>query len=193
MDTANGIRGYLVNANIASQDVASLNLSYPLQIRNYSLFTNVNTYYSSYRSDFGAGRRVDLDVWAVKVYAQNNYRFGKGWTAEVNGFYSSPSIWQGTMKSSHFWSVDAGLQKQVLKGEGTIKVSVSDVFKSQRWNGTSDFGGQHVYAAGSSDSRQLRIHFNYRFGNKGVKAARQFRSGVEDELNRTQSSGGLGH
>lgn len=193
VDTAQGVKGYLATSNIASQDITSLNISYPFQYKNYSLFTNVNGYYSQYKADFGAGRNINLDVYAVNVFAQNNYRFSKGWTAEVSGFYSSPSIWQGTLKAASIWSVDAGVQKQILKGNGTIKASVSDLFKTMKWSATSHFAGQDVDVAGRHESRQLKLNFTYRFGNKNIKAVRQIKTGVEEEMNRTQTSGGLGH
>jgi hypothetical protein len=193
VDTAQGIKGYLVNTNIARQAITSLNISYPFQYKNYSLFTNVDSYHSQYKADFGSGRNINLNVWAVNIYAQNSYRFGKGWSAELSGFYSSPSIWQGTLKTSHIWSADGGIQKQLLKGSGTIKASMSDLFKSLKWSATSHFAGQDVAVAGRSDSRQFRLNFIYRFGNKNVKASRQYKTGLEEESNRTQSSGGLGH
>ena len=193
VDTAQGVKGYLVNSNIATQDITNLNISYPVQFKKYSLFTNVNTYYSKNKADFGAGRNINLDVWAVNIYAQNSYRFAKGWTAELSGFYSSPSIWQGTMKTSSIWSADAGVQKQILKGNGTIKASISDVFKSFKWSATSNFAGQDVAVAGRYDSRQFKLNFSYRFGNQKLKASRQYKTGLEDESNRAQSTGGLGH
>jgi hypothetical protein len=39
------------------------------------------------------------------------------------------------------WSVDAGLQKQVMKGKGTIKGSVSDIFHTMKFSGISEFAG----------------------------------------------------
>jgi hypothetical protein len=193
VDTAQGVKGYLVNSNIASQNITNLNISYPFQYKNYSLFTNVNGYYSQYKADYGAGRNLDLDVWAINVFAQNSLRFNKGWTAEVSGFYSSPSIWHGSLKSASIWSVDAGLQKQVLNGKGTIKASVSDLFKSLKWSANSNFAGQVVDAAGSSESRQFKLNFTYRFGKGNSKATRQVKPGLEEEINRTQSKDGLGH
>lgn len=193
VDTAHGMKGYLVNSNIASQDIASLNISYPFQYKNYSLFTNINTFYSRNKADYGTHRNINLDTWTINIYAQNSYRFGKGWSAEVSGFYASPSIWQGTMKAAAMWSADAGVQKQILSGKGTIKASVSDVFKSMQWSANSNFARQAVAVAGRYESRQYKLHFTYRFGNNKIKAARQYNTGLEDELNRTQSSGGLGH
>ena len=42
-----------------------------------------------------------------------------------------------------------------------------------------------------SESRQFRINLNYRFGNNGVKPARQRTTGAEEELKRVQQSNGL--
>ncbi len=193
VDTAQGVKGFLLNRNFASQDITSLNISYPFQYKKYSLFTNVNTYYSKYKANDGTNRNINLAIWAVNIYAQNSFRFGKGWTAELSGFYTSPSIWQGSLKTASMWSADAGIQKQVLKGKATIKTSVSDVFKTLKWSATSYFAGQDVAVAGSQDSRQFKLNFTYRFGNNQVKAARQYKTGAEEENNRTKSNGGLGH
>lgn len=193
LDTAQGVKGYMLTSNISSQDIANLNVSYPFQYKNYSLFANVNGSYSRYNSDFGANRNLKLEAWAFTFFAQNSYRFGKGWSAEVSGFYASPSIWHASLKAASIWCVDGGVQKQLWSGKATIKASVSDIFKTMKWTAESKFDVQHLTAAGRSDSRQLKLNFSYRFGNQKLKAARQYKTGLEEETNRTQSSGGLGH
>jgi hypothetical protein len=45
---------------------------------------------------------------------------------------------------------------------------------------------------GGWESRQFKINFNYRFGNNKVKQARQHKSSIEEENQRTQGGGGLG-
>lgn len=193
LDTAPGVKGYMVTGNISSQDVANLNVSYPFQYKNYSLFANVNGSYSRYKSDFGTNRNLNLDSWVFTFFAQNSYCFGKGFSAEISGFYASPAIWHASLKAGSIWSVDAGLQKQLWNGKATIKASVADVFKTMKWNAESKFDVQLLTASGSSDSRQVKLNFSYRFGNQKLKAARQYKTGLEEETNRTQSSGGLGH
>ena len=192
VDTAQGMRGVLVNRNLASQDITNLNVSFPFQYKNYSLFTNVNAYYSNYKANYGAGRNINLDVWAVNFFAQNSFRFGKGWTAEVSGFYTSPTIWQGSLKTSFIWSADAGLQKQVLNGKGSLKASVSDVFNTLEWSANSDFSGQKVWVSGKQETRQFKLAFTYRFGNNKIKEARQLQTGADEESKRVQSATGLG-
>ena len=194
VDTVDASKAFITKKNLATQNIVSLNMSYPFTYKAYSAFINMNSYYSHYKANFGGGNRdINLDVVAFTFYMQNSLKIGKkGWTGEVSGFYSSPTIWQGTFKASQLWSMDAGIQKPIFKGKGNAKVSVSDVFKTIRWTGISNFSGQYLKASGESDSRQLRLSLTWRFGNNQVKAARQHKTGSEEENKRTQSSGGIG-
>ena len=190
IDTAEKSKTFITKKNLATQDIASLNISYPFQYKWYSVYANLNTYYSKYKANFGTGRKVDLDVVAFNFYSQHSFKLGKGWTGEMSGFYTSPSIWQGTFKSDAMWGVDAGLQKVIFKGKGNLKASVSDIFHSMKWAGVSNFAGQYLRASGGWESRQLKLNFSYRFGSTQVKAARQRKTGLEDENKRVGSQGG---
>lgn len=193
-DTTEGSKSFLTKKNLATQDIISLNISYPFQYKWYSFFVNVNSYYSMYKANFGGGdRKVDLDVFALSFYMQNSFNLGKGFKAELSGFYNSPTIWQGTFKSIAMYSIDGGLQKSILKGKGTVKAAVSDMFHLMKWKGSSNFTGQFSEASGRWESRQFKLNFSYRFGNAQVKAARQRKTSIEDENKRTQSTtGGMG-
>src|SRR5687767_7672031 len=194
VDTAETSKSFLTKKNLATQDIVSLNISYPFQYKWYNMFINVNSFYSHYIADFGGGNRIiNLDVYSYNVFMQNSFTLGKkekGWTAELSGFYNSPSLWQGTFKSSAIWSINGGLQKNILKGKGTLKATVTDIFHTQKFSGTSNFSGQYLRVSGSSDSRQLRMSLTYRFGSNQVKAARQRKAGLDEESQRVQQGGG---
>jgi hypothetical protein len=195
VDTTEKSKSFMTKKNLATQDVFALNISYPFMYKAYTLFVNLNGNYSHYKADFGGGNRtIDLDVFAFNIFMQHSLKFGKKkqWTAEAGGWYNSPSIWQGTFESRQLWSMDAGLQKQIFKGKGTFKVSVSDVFFSMKWKGESNFAGQKTIASGNWESRQLRTSLVWRFGNNQVKAARQRKDASDEEKKRTQGGGGLG-
>ncbi|WP_315819791.1 outer membrane beta-barrel protein [Paraflavitalea speifideaquila] len=190
VDVTEKSKSYITNKNLATQDVISLNISYPFQYKWYSVFANLNTYYSKFKADNGPNRKIDLDVFSFNLYAQQTFRFGKGWTGELSGFYTAPSIWQGTFKSIGMGGLDGGLSKNVLKNKGTVKIAVSDMFKTMKWKGTSEYANQYTRANGNWESRQFKINFTYRFGNNQVKAARQRNTGLEDENKRANSGGG---
>ena len=191
IDTAEASKAFITKKNLAQQDIVSLNISYPFQYKKFGLFANLNSFYSHYKADFGGGNRtIDLDVFAFTFFAQSSLQFGKGWTAELSGWYSSPSIWQGTFKSKAMGSLDAGMQKVIFKGKGNLKASVSDVFRTMKWRGVSDFSGQYLRASGGWDSRQFKLALTWRFGSSQVKSARQRKTGLEDESKRVGSQGG---
>lgn len=192
IDTLERSKSFRTQKNLATQDIVSLNISYPLTYKKLTSFINFNTSYSVYQADFGPGREVDASVFTYNVMSQNSLKFGKTWTAELSGFFSSPSIWGGTMKSRSMGSMDLGLQKQILKNKGTIRASMSDVLKTMRWKGVSNFAGQVFEGKGRWESRQFKLNLTYRFGNAQVKAARQRKNAIEEENKRTQGGGGIG-
>ncbi|HRD44246.1 MAG TPA: outer membrane beta-barrel family protein, partial [Ferruginibacter sp.] len=190
-DTTDKTKGFLTKKNLATQDIVALNISYPFQYKNYSFFATLNSNYSHYLADFGGGdRNIDLKVFALTYYMQNSFKFGKGWTAELSGLYISPSVWQGTIKSNAMGMVDIGMQKNILKNKGNIKAVVSDIFKTMKWGGTSDFAGVYSTFNGHGELTQFKLNFTYRFGNSQVKAASKRKSAIEEENKRTQQSGG---
>lgn len=193
VDTTEKSKSYITKKNLAQSDVFAVNISYPFMYKTYTAFVNLSGNYSHYKSDFGGGNRVvNLQSASFNIYMQHSYKFGKkkDWTAEVSGWYNSPSVWQGFFKSKAMWTVDAGMQKLIFKGKGTFKLSVSDIFYSMKFDGHSDFAGQYTRASGTFGSRQLKASLVWRFGSSTVKAARQRKDASEEEKKRTQASGG---
>jgi len=190
VDTAEKSKTFITKKNLASQDMISLNISIPLQFKWYSLFANINSYYTHYKANFGTGRTVDLDVYAANLYIQQTFKVTKTTTLELSGFYTSPSIWQGTFKSKAMGGVDFGVQQTLFKGKATVKASATDIFHTMKWGGTSDFAGQYMKVNGQWESQQLRLSVVYRFGSNQVKAARQRKTGAEDEGQRVGNQGG---
>jgi len=195
VDTLEKTKAFLTKKNLATQNIVSLNVSYPFNYKDYSFFGNVNTYYSHYLADFGGGSRVvDLDVVSFNVFMQNSLKFGKkkNWTGELSGFYNAPGLWQGTFESDAIYGIDAGVQRTLFKGKANLKVAVSDIFKTLKFRGVSNFAGQYLVASGYGESRQFKVNFTYRFGNNQVKAARNRKTGTDDESKRVGGGGGGG-
>jgi iron complex outermembrane receptor protein len=192
IDTADRSKAFMSKRNLAEQDIISLNVSYPFQYKSYSVFANINANYSHYEADFGEGRKIDLNVTGFNFFAQNSLKFAKTWTAELTGFYNAPTVHMGSIRAKSMWGMDAGFQKQVMKGKANLRASVSDVFNTMKFRGTIDFAGQKTINSAKWESRQFRLGFSYRFGNSQVKAARQRNSGADDEMKRAQQSGGTG-
>ncbi len=192
-DTIEKTKGFLTKRNLATQDVFALSISYPFQYKWYSFFSSLNSNYSHYKADFGGGdRKVNLKVFSVTYFMQNSFKLGKGWTGELTGLYISPSVWQGVIRSNTMGSIDIGLQKTLFENRANLKLSWTDIFRTMKWGGTADFSGVNSNFSGNAEMQQVKINFTWRFGSNQVKAARQRKSGIDDETQRANQSGTQG-
>ncbi len=182
-DTASGGRTFIINKNLATVDNYSFNISAPLPLAKwYNGFINFGANHQSYQANFD-GKIIDLQFNSFNAYMQNTFTLPKGWSAELSGFYASPSVWGGSFRTRAFGGMDLGVQKKILKDNGTLKLSVSDVLHTQQWRGVSNYGGVYFVASGGWESQQVRLTFNYRFGNQGF-TAREHKTGNESESKR---------
>lgn len=185
-----GSKALVTTKNVTDQDVVSLNFSMPLQYKWYSIFANLNTFYSRFTPTETTYKGVD--VFSFQVYMQQTAKLGKTTTLELSGFYSAPTIWQGAFESIQMWGLDGGIQQTFLKGKMTAKATVTDIFHTMKWGATNRITGLVLDINGGWESRQFRINLSYRFGSSQVKAARQRKTSIEEENKRTQGGGGIG-
>ena len=88
---------------------------------------------------------------------------------QVRGNYEAPQITpQGTRKSVYF--IDLGMNKDILKGKGTLTLNVSDLFNSRRNRFITE--GVNFYTDGNflGRRRQVNLTFNYRLDSSSKKA-----------------------
>ena len=179
---------YITWLNLDDQYVYSLNFSAPVPLAKWwSSYTSLTGTYSQNKSENLRGNAVDLDAASFNVYSQHTFRLPKDVSFELSGWYNAPGLWGGTFEMKEMWSIDAGVQKKVLGGRGNLKVSVSDIFKTNKWRGVTEFGPLFMNVGGRWDSRRLRVNFSYMLGNTQVKGARRRKTGLEDEQRRVKS------
>lgn len=184
-DTVDRSKLEVVNKNLASQKIAALTISYPIEAGWYSAQVNLNSYYSHYNANFGPGQLIDLSTYSTELFLLQDFDLGKGYRAELTGLYNSPAILQGSYHSKAYGDVDAGLQHAVFGKQGMLKLSVTDLFHTMKNVVYTDFSGQHVQNTSYGETRLLRLAFTYRFGSNTVKPAKRHQSGAQEENQRT--------
>jgi hypothetical protein len=190
IDTIDTEASFIMTDNLATQQVINLNVSYPFSLnQNWNWYINLNGGYSMNRADYGEGKEVDLNVPFFNVYGQTSYLLGLGFTAEVSGWWNAGGVWGGIFESAPMGGIDAGLQYAFPNERGSLKLSLTDVFFTRQWGGKSDFGAQSVEARGGWESQQVRLNFNYTFGNQKVKKARERKTGIDEEKQRMNGGG----
>ncbi len=190
MDTIDQTSSFITWENLASQEIYSLNISAPIQIKAWwSSFTNLSGVYSINKANFGEGREINVRHPNFTFYQQHSFQLPKGFSFELSGFYSTKQVWGGTFIIDPMWSMDLGVQKKFLDGKLNVKLSVKDLFNTQGWTSESNFGGQYLKGQGNWESQQVKLNLTYRFGNNKVKSARRRETGLSDEEKRATSGG----
>jgi iron complex outermembrane receptor protein len=119
----------------------------------------------------------------VTLNLNNQFRFGKGWGAELSGYFISRNQNDLQEVLDPTGQVGIGLSKQVFKGKGTIRFTFRDIFYSQDMEGDSRFENSDEYFRLQWDSQVATVGFVYRFG-KAMKQPKRSGGGAADEINR---------
>lgn len=182
-DDINPKASYISWDNLAHQDVWSINAALPIDVKKWwNLFANISANYTDNQADYGNGAVVDVQAFSYNLYAQNTFLLGKGYKAELSGWYSGPGVWGGVFKYDPSYSISVGVQKKFFN-KLNIKLSLQDITYQQYWSGTSYFNGLVSAGSGKGDSRRAAISINYDFGNSQIKSRRRS-TGLESESQR---------
>lgn len=182
-DTTNNAT-YVQQRNLATQRILSFSIGSPLPIAKWwNGYANVWYNYQMFKGKIGENE-IKTEIPMFGAYMQHTFTLGKGYNAELSGWFSGPNVWGATWRTKSLGGLDLGFQKQILKKQGTLKLSVTDIFFTNPWTATSNFGGLFVNGRGQNESRTVRLAFSWRFGNNQVKAARQRQTGLESEAKR---------
>jgi iron complex outermembrane receptor protein len=142
---------------------------------------------------------LDASYQRIKAYPENGYlnkgtqdiifssrqafKLSNTFNAEISGNYESPTFYGiGQFKANY--GVDAGLSKQVLNKNGTIKLTVKDIFNTHRDRSTINYQNLNAYIYNKDETRVIRLSFTYRFGDVFLKGNRSHDTGNEDEQKR---------
>lgn len=174
---------FVTAGNLATQDNVNLTVSFPVAVRKWwNMQNNLTILYNKYNSPY-LGAQYSVNVIAWNAYVSNSFTLGKGFSAELAGWYNSAGLY-GFFASKPMGAFSVGLQKTVLNKKGTLKLNVNDPFWLNKFRGNTSYQDINFKIQSRWESRVARLTFTYNFGNQNVKAARQRSTGTEAERNR---------
>jgi hypothetical protein len=119
----------------------------------------------------------------------NQFNFKKGWSAELSGWYRTKGL-EGQIILQPMGQVSGGVSKQVMKGKGSIRFNVRDIFNTQNAHGNINFKETEASFKNIRFNRTANITFTYRFGKPLKSTAKQHRNGgAGDEQDRVKTGG----
>ncbi len=179
---------YLTIDNVATFRNMGISITAPVAIAKWwtaNLFTNVfnNLYKGIYDTI-----NIHLTYTSFMINLTNNFNFGKGFTGELSGFYRYKTV-NSLTKMEPVYQMSVGLQKQVMKGKGTVRLNIRDPFAWQKFEGLNKYGLVDGTFLARPDIRQVTTTFTWRFGKNTQQAQpRRRSSGSEDEQSRVGGS-----
>lgn len=164
-----GQETYTMPANIASltQFGFSINANTPIN-KWWTSSINVNAFNNNYKGVVSSAP-IDLRATSFIITGTQQFKINPTLTAEINGRFRN-GWYEGVMRAKSIAFMGLGLSKQVLKNQGTVRLSVRDVFHSQIFRGRSQYGNVDFQIKQVNETRVASIAFSYRF-SKGKKIA----------------------
>lgn len=148
---------------------------------NYSLLAAYRKFKLNYtRTPGGKG------YFTGSVNFSEQFKFNKGWSGELSGFYWGPS-YDGSKKVGGFGELNVGVKKEL--GKGTLQFAVEDVFANMHIpfyfgkvaEEAHDLKTKVVYSAESSYFPTMKLTYSRAFG--GSKSTHK-ENGAQEERSR---------
>ena len=169
--------------NVSSADQLTLNITWTKSLLKGRLSTS-NTFgglHAGYHAPDSAG--LNNASYTAYLSSNNRVQFDHGWKAELNLAFYSPMAFGAYHFQSQF-EAGAGISKSIMAGKGSLALSVSDIFNTNKRRYTTSSYGASSVTKDYAETRFVKVTFTWKFGNAQVKAARARQTGIEDIKNR---------
>ncbi|NBA86127.1 outer membrane beta-barrel protein [Emticicia sp. CRIBPO] len=109
---------------------------------------------------------LDFVTNVARLEFNNYFTFSKTLSGELIGYYASTDL-NGQQVTSGMYRLGAALQKKILKGKGSIRVSADDIFHSWVYERKSiSLKQAESFQTSASDTQRIGFAFTYRFGKE---------------------------
>jgi hypothetical protein len=131
------------------------------------------------------GQNLNRSQWYWAFSPNNSFIINKQWSAELGGSYQS-SIAVGQFITIPVAQARFGIAKKIMKDKGTLKLSLNDIFWSNRPGGDiTSIANATANWRSILDTRVLSINFSYRF-SKGQNLKLRKTGASETETQRVK-------
>jgi outer membrane receptor protein involved in Fe transport len=173
-----------IPVNLQSSDYVGITATAPVKVNKWwNMINNFNLYYNHFNGNLG-GSQLNNGSPAANIRTNNSFTFKNGWGAELNANLNTGGR-SGYMVSKAQWGVAIGAQKTVMKGKGTVRFNMTDIFWTNLPKATITYEGSYVENWHAyRDTRVANLSFTYRFGNNKIQSARRRTTASEEERQR---------
>lgn len=175
---------YLTPDNVAKLKNMALSLTVPVPVAKWWSANFFTTVYNNHYTGVYDTIAIDLNYTSFMANLTNSFTLGKGFSAELSGFYRHRGVDQLT-KVEPLYQMSIGLQKQIMQGRGTLRLNIRDPFAWQNFEGLNQYGYVDMHFKNRPDARQVTATFSLRFGKQtGGSQPRRRNSSSQEEQSR---------
>jgi hypothetical protein len=169
--------------NLDNVSYYSLSASIPLSVGKWwNSINNFSTYLGNYEGNYANTFLNDGNV-VFDFHTSNTFMLGKDWSAELNFNYHSREQY-AFMNLNPMWGLGAGIQKQLFKKKGTVRLAVTDIFWENLPSALIEFRDYTEYFDVYRETRQAIVSYTHRFGDNKLTPSRRRVGGAEEEKQR---------
>ncbi len=180
---------YQTSQNIASQRNIGLSINYSKQITSaWTLNVFFNVYNNRYKGVVDS-TNIDVSFTSFNASFNSQYRFKKGWTSEISGFYYARDYVSGVLLADGRGMFSLGAAKQIWKGKGSLKLNLRDPFYLMSFSSHTDLNKAVTYSHSVWDNRRVILTMVYRFGRTANNNVQRRNGGASDEQSRVGGNG----
>lgn len=181
-----GDQAYTQPQNLNQQDNLSFNINLPLPIKSWwEGYLWLGVWHNRFKSTLADGP-LDASALGGGCYLSQQFKLGHGYQAEAS-FWAQFPTQDGIFTNRGIASASVGAKKSLWNDRATVKISVNDLFGTQRWSQSVDFGSVRGTIRNTWESQNVALNFTWNFGNQNLKTRNRNNGGAEDADGRIKA------
>lgn len=181
-----GDQAYTQPQNLQQQDNISLNINLPLPIQSWwEGYLWLGVWHNQFTSPLVEGQ-LDAGAFGGGCYLSQQFKLGNGYEMEASFWAQFPTR-DGLFTNRGIASASAGAKKSLWNGKASVKLAVNDLFGTQRWTQSVDFGSVRGTMRNTWESRNIALSFSWKFGNQNLKTRNRNNGGATDADERIKA------
>lgn len=155
---------WVTRENLGKSMTSYLNLNLPFRIgKIWTMNNNITGIYMNFKGPI-AGHVVDNGSFFVQANSFNSFKLNPQWSLEASINGNTPFVYN-LFKIHARVSGDIGANYNFKDQKSSLKLAVTDVFRSNRNNLSTDFHEFQSRIRQYHDNQTVRLTFTYKFGN----------------------------
>jgi iron complex outermembrane receptor protein len=130
------------------------------------------------------GEAASFKRWCFNGNITNNFTLPYSINMELSGYYTSYQL-MGNVTLNPRYNIDFGAQRKFMKDKIMLKVSVNDIFNTNRSGGYSKYNNVDINFKNTYDSRRMNVSLSYRFGKDDFKTRANRSTASSEEESRS--------